>query len=108
MAIARRRIEAVVQELLRTHHIEKAPVPVEVIAKARGARIYYQSLEDDVSGFIYRDNAEVVIGVNTHHAAVRQNFTTAHELGHLLLHEQEQLHIDHAFRVRLRNDVSSQ
>jgi Zn-dependent peptidase ImmA (M78 family) len=108
MAIARRRIEALVQELLRTHNIEEAPVPVEVIAKARGARIYYQSLDDDVSGFIYRDNAQVVIGVNTHHASVRQNFTAAHELGHLLLHEQEKLHIDHAFRVRLRNDLSSQ
>jgi Zn-dependent peptidase ImmA (M78 family) len=39
---------------------------------------------------------------------VRQHFTTAHELGHLLLHDQEQLHIDHGFRVRLRDDVSSQ
>ena len=65
MAIARRRIEALVQELLKTHEIEKAPVPVEVIAKARGARIYYQSLEDDVSGFIYRDNDQVVIGGKT-------------------------------------------
>jgi Zn-dependent peptidase ImmA (M78 family) len=32
----------------------------------------------------------------------------AHELGHLLLDDQEQLHIDHSFRVRLRDDVSSQ
>jgi Zn-dependent peptidase ImmA (M78 family) len=46
--------------------------------------------------------------VNTHHAPVRQNFTTAHELGHLILHEQDQLHVDRAFRVRLRDDVSSQ
>jgi Zn-dependent peptidase ImmA (M78 family) len=29
-------------------------------------------------------------------------------LGHLLLHDQEQLHVDHDFRVRLRDDVSSQ
>jgi Zn-dependent peptidase ImmA (M78 family) len=46
-----------------------------------------------------------VIGANTQHAPVRQNFTTAHELGHLLMLDQEQLHIDHAFRVRLRDDV---
>jgi Zn-dependent peptidase ImmA (M78 family) len=77
-------------------------------SKAEGARIFYQSLEDNVSGFLYRDKTQAVIGVNTHHAHVRQNFTTAHELGHLLLHEQEQLHIDHEFRVRLRDDVSSQ
>ena len=65
-------------------------MPVEKIAKAQGARIFYQSLDNDMSGFLYRDKAQAVIGVNTHHAPVRQNFTTAHELGHLLLHDQEQ------------------
>jgi Zn-dependent peptidase ImmA (M78 family) len=108
MAIRRRRIESLVRELLTTHKVPAAPVPVERIAKAHGARIFYQSLEDDVSGFLYRDKANAVIGVNTHHAPVRQKFTTAHELGHLLLHDQEQLHVDHGFRVRLRDDVSSQ
>ena len=83
-------------------------MPVEKIAKAQGARIFYQSLDNDMSGFLYRDKAQAVIGVNTHHAPVRQNFTTAHELGHLLLHDQEQLHVDHGFRVRLRDDMSSQ
>jgi Zn-dependent peptidase ImmA (M78 family) len=108
MAIRRRRIENLIEELLTSYRITEAPVPVERIAKARGARIFHQSLEDDVSGFLYRDNDQSVIGVNTHHAPVRQNFTTAHELGHLLLHDQEQLHVDHAFRVRLRDDKSSQ
>ena len=108
MAIRRRRIESLVQGLLATHKIKEAPVPVEKIAKAQGARIFYQSLDNDMSGFLYRDKAQAVIGVNTHHAPVRQNFTTAHELGHLLLHDQEQLHVDHGFRVRLRDDMSSQ
>jgi Zn-dependent peptidase ImmA (M78 family) len=108
MAIRRRRIEFLVQELLATHNVTEAPVPVERIAKAKGARIFYQSLEDDVSGFLYRDKAQSVIGVNTHHSPARQNFTTAHELAHLLLHDQEQLHVDREFRVRLRDDVSSQ
>jgi Zn-dependent peptidase ImmA (M78 family) len=103
MAIRRRKIEALV-----SHQVTQAPVPVERIAKARGARIFYQSLNDDVSGFLYRDTNQTVIGVNTHHAPVRQKFTAAHELGHWLLHEQEQLHVDHEFRVRLRDDVSSQ
>src|SRR2546425_1798060 len=107
MAIRRRKIEALIQDLLARHAVRTAPVPVEKIAKARGARIFYQSLDDDVSGFLYRQTAQAVIGVNTHHAPARQNFTMAHELGHLLLHDQEQLHVDHGFRVRLRNDVSS-
>jgi len=108
MAIRRRRIESLIEDLLDIYAITEAPVPVEQIAKAKGARIFYQSLEDDVSGFLYRDKTQKVIGVNTHHAPVRQNFTTAHELGHLLLHDQEQLYIDNAFRVRLRDDVSSE
>jgi Zn-dependent peptidase ImmA (M78 family) len=108
MAIRRRKIESIVRELLATHDVTEAPVPLERIAKAQGARIFHQSLEDDISGFLYRDETQSVIGVNTHHAPVRQNFTTAHELGHLLLHDQEQLHIDHSFRVRLRSGVSSQ
>lgn len=107
MAIRRRRIESMIEELLAGYKITEAPVPVERIAKAKGARIFYQSLEDNVSGFLYRDKTQAVIGVNTHHAPARQNFTTAHELGHFLLHEQEQLHVDHEFRVRLRDDVSS-
>jgi Zn-dependent peptidase ImmA (M78 family) len=109
VAIRRRKIESLVQELLARHEVIRAPVPVEKIAKAQGARIFYQSLEDDISGFLYRDAAQVVIGVNTRHATVRQNFTTAHELGHLLLHDQEQLHVDHGFRVvRLRDGTSSE
>ncbi len=108
MAIRRRKIQSVVDELLTKHQVTEAPVPVERIARSHGARIFYKSLEDDISGFLYRDEAQAVIGINTHHSSTRQNFTTAHELGHLLLHDQEQLHIDHSFRVRLRDDVSSQ
>ena len=107
MAIRRRKIESMIEALLAAYQVTEAPVPVERIAKAKGARIFYQSLEDDVSGFLYRDKSQAVIGVNTHHAPVRQNFTAAHELEHLLLHDREPLHIDRGFRVRLRDDVSS-
>lgn len=108
MAIRRRKIEAMVQALLAENKVTEAPVPVSRIAKAKGARIFVDTLEGDLSGFLYRDKGHAVIGVNTHHAPVRQNFTIGHELGHLLLHDQEQLHVDHEFRVRLRDDVSSQ
>lgn len=108
MAIRRRKIHAMVETLLAENGITEAPVPVSQIAKAQGARIFVDSLEGDLSGFLYRDKAQVVIGVNTHHHPNRQKFTIAHELGHLLLHDQEQLHVDRVFRVRLRNDVSSQ
>jgi Zn-dependent peptidase ImmA (M78 family) len=97
-----------VEALLNESGVVGAPIPVSQIAKAKGARIYVDALEGDLSGFLYRDAAQAVIGVNTRHSPARQNFTIAHELGHLLLHDQEKLHVDHEFRMRLRNDVSSQ
>jgi Zn-dependent peptidase ImmA (M78 family) len=111
MPIRRRKIQALVEALLAESGITEAPVPVSQIAKAKGARIFVDSLEGNLSGFLYRDRnkgAQAVIGVNTHHHPNRQNFTIAHELGHWLLHDQEQLHVDREFRVRLRDDVSSQ
>lgn len=108
MAIRKRKIQAMVEALLAENGIEEAPVPVSQIAEAKGARIHLDHLEGDLSGFLYRDKDKAVIGVNTSHSPSRQNFTVAHELGHLLLHDQEQLHVDRDFRVRLRSDVSSQ
>jgi len=108
MPIRRRRIEALVTAILQRNAITKAPVPVAKIAKNNGLRLYIDSLEGDLSGFLYRDKDGAIIGVNTHHHPVRQNFTIGHELGHYLLHEQDQLHVDREFRVRLRNDISSQ
>jgi Zn-dependent peptidase ImmA (M78 family) len=97
-----------VAKLLAENGIREAPVQVAKIAKGEGLRIFVDSLEGDLSGFLYRDKQQAVIGVNTHHHPVRQNFTISHELGHYLLHDQEQLHVDHEFCVRLRSDVSSQ
>ena len=49
----------------------------------------------------------LVIGINRDQAAVRQRFTVAHELGHLLLHEHSRVYVDRGFRVRLRSGLSS-
>jgi Zn-dependent peptidase ImmA (M78 family) len=107
MAVRRRRIKALVDALLNENTIREAPVSVAEIARAQGARIVFDKLEGDMSGFLYRDASQTVIGVNTIHAKTRQNFTIAHEIGHLMLHEQEQMHVDHEFQVRLRDNVSS-
>lgn len=109
MAVRRRKIKELVETLLVEAKITKAPVPVWEIARTKGARIAVDSLEGDLSGFLFRDTSQKVIGVNTQHAPVRQTFTVAHELAHLLLHDQEQLHLDRGFpTVRLRDDISSQ
>ena len=109
MAIRKRKIQVVVETLLNENGVTEAPVPVSRIAKRRGARIHADALEGDLSGFLFRDQSQVVIGVNTSHPPARQNFTIAHELGHLMLHDDVRSHVDHEFRsVRLRTSVSSQ
>lgn len=93
-------------ELLRAGSVDQAPVPVEVLAERAGAVIRYEPFEGQLSGMLYRSDDGAVIGVNSLHPAVRQRFSIAHEIGHLLLHGPE-LHVDeHAF-VAFRDLESS-
>ena len=97
------RIKREVQALLSTPGAEVRPVPVNLIARARGIDLVFEpqkSPEDDVSGFYFREGDRRVIGVNSTHPTVRQRFTIAHELGHAVLHDSEGLHLDQAFRLR--------
>ena len=96
--IRKKKIQAVVGSLLEKNQIRAVPVPVTQIARAEGAHLYFDALEGDLSGFLYREGSQATIGVNTHHAPVRQRFTVGHELGHLLLHHHDQLHVDYKFR----------
>ena len=107
MPVRRFKIQKVVNELLDKFGFAGPPVPVRRLARCCGARIFQEGQEGDLSGFLYRKGKEIVIGVNTDQAPVRQRFTIAHELGHLLLHDLDDLHVDHGFMVRLRSDVSS-
>lgn len=98
------------QQLLEQAHITKPPVRVESLAKQVGARIRYEPFSGEgLSGMAYRQpDGKLCIGVNALHPRNRRRFTIAHELAHLVLHQQEDLHIDEAFRIQLRNDRSSQ
>jgi Zn-dependent peptidase ImmA (M78 family) len=102
------RVETIVRKLLRELEIEKPPIPVEAIARSLGAKIRYSPFEGDISGMVFRDKDQTVIGVNSLHHPNRQRFTIAHEIGHFLLHKGTEIHVDRTFRVNLRNDVSSQ
>jgi Zn-dependent peptidase ImmA (M78 family) len=111
MAIRRKRIQELVEKVLRENSVDRPPVPVERIAKALGIQILHQKYEEaDVSGFLYRDATRAIIGVNRTHHSNRKRFTIAHEIGHFLLHKGnfKEVHVDRAFQVKLRNDLSSQ
>lgn len=95
-------------KLLDSLNINQIPIPVEEIAHRLNINISYEPFEGDLSGVLFRDNSDTIIGVNSNESDKRQRFTIAHELGHFVLHEGDQLHIDHNFKVNFRNSVSSQ
>ena len=101
------KINAEVDRLLTAANVKKAPVPVDKIAAAVGAEVVYRNFNDEVSGLLIRKKGSVVIGVDNKQALQRQRFTIAHEVGHLLLHDGDEVHVDQHFRVNLRSSLSS-
>lgn len=107
MSWSKQRIRQEAQQLLQSGRIDKPPVPIERLARQLGARIRYEPFRGELSGMLFRENGHAIIGVNSLHAPTRQRFTVAHELAHLVLHT-DRLYVDQHFRVRLRDERSSQ
>lgn len=102
-SIGEKRASAILESL----DLSEPPVPVEEIARQLGAQITYEAFEGEVSGMLYRDGPNAVIGVNSRHATTRQRFTVAHECGHLVMHRGQPMFIDRFVRVNWRNGESS-
>jgi Zn-dependent peptidase ImmA (M78 family) len=102
-ALARKRAA----DLIRTAGVKRPPVPIEALAAKVGAIVRYEPFAGKVSGLIHRSEEAAVIGVNSLHPKTRRRFTIAHELGHLLLHKRETLHVDEHFPIAFRNETSS-
>ncbi len=101
------KVEAAAEELLRESGVQKAPVPVEDIARSLGTQLVFDNFDPDLSGILYRGKGAVIIGVNSTHNAKRQRFTIAHELGHLRLHEKQVMFVDKVVRVDRRDTTAS-
>lgn len=111
MAIRRKMISQIAEELLNRNGIQAPPVPVQKIAEAIELQVQKQELKgSDISGFIFRQGEKATIGVNSANAPVRQRFTIAHELGHYLIHTRGagEVHVDRLFEIKFRDDLSSQ
>jgi len=116
MALTKRKSEHIqksVAELLKNIEVTKPPVPVDRIAKLRGAEIRYVAFDGDVSGLLAREEGQVIIGVNVLHPNTRQRFTIAHEIGHwelnhLDLYGENEIRVDRNFKMMLRDGKSSQ
>ncbi len=91
-------------QILQESGVRRPPVPVERIVERAGATIRYAPFAGRVSGLVQRTPQGSIIGVNSLHPVVRQRFTIAHELGHLLLQREDLLHVDEAFPVAFRRE----
>lgn len=70
-----------------------------------GAEVEYEAFEGDMAGVLIREpGCPPIIGVESDAPLGRRRFTIAHELGHLILHN-EPYHVDTKFY--LRNALSS-
>lgn len=104
-SLARRRA----RQLLEKAKVERPPIPLEQLAALCDAAIRYEPFEGELSGMAHRrKGGRGLIGVNSLHAPTRQRFTIAHEIGHLLLHDDEEVHIDEKRTLGRRDELSSQ
>lgn len=85
------------QSFIKKHNIN-TPVDFEKISKKLDIGIEYINFEDDISGLIKKSGKNgkpiIAVNINKNHSKNRQRFTVAHELGHLLLHAVNPLHVD--------------
>ena len=110
MSIRRKQIRETVERLLDEHGVKQGAVPVEKIVRSMGIEVKLDNVDDDLSGFLFREDGRAVIGANKSHHPNRRRFTIAHELGHFLLHEGEVVHLDEvpaSFTVDFRDNLSS-
>lgn len=115
MNVRRKYIRGVVERLLATVECSTPPVDVYAIAQALNATVREVPHEDDeLSGFLLKVPASktVLIGINKGHSPTRRRFTLAHELGHLILHSFDKVHVDKTGygsgygRLKLRDGLS--
>lgn len=112
MSVRRRHIRALAERLLLANRIHTAPVDVHQLAKTIRLDVQFQPADESLSGFILRNRQQrtAIVGVNSNHHPNRQRFTIAHEIGHFLLHDHDDIHVDHTdcgLIVRRRNEDSS-
>jgi len=88
------------EHVLTKHRVQRTPVDVRRLAE-HYARVIERPLDPDIAGVLVpTSEGSWVILVNSSHPPVRQRFTIAHELGHLILHGYRAPHADRAFRFR--------
>lgn len=100
------KIKQEVSRLLDASELNHPPIDVIRIVKKLGIEFRREPFDADVSGLLFRGEKRTIIGVNALHHRNRQRFTTAHEIGHYILHKFD-IHVDKGFQMVLRDKKSS-
>lgn len=82
-------IERVAQEVLRQAGALSIPTDIDKVVESLNVRVHEEEMESDVSGVLIIKGEQRHVLVNREHPANRKRFTVAHELGHLVLHDDE-------------------
>lgn len=78
-----------VNYLLRLFHVNEPPVPVQGIARTLGVTVLQATNFGSLEGALHFPEGRPVLYVNSGHSPTKKRFTIAHELGHLLMHDEK-------------------
>ncbi len=99
-------IDRKIEKLILKHpELQKAPVRLEKLLKRLKIDLVEKHLSSMSGAAIIKDSKKI-ISINKSESDVRKRFTMAHELGHILLHYDQELNID-LKPIRLNRDSNS-
>lgn len=94
-------------DLIKRNGLASVPLDVAGVARLLGIKTIEEPMDDDVSGFLERRADGWYAGVNSYHHPVRKRFTLAHEIGHFVLHRNEQQTFKDRTFARRANDPTA-
>lgn len=88
-------VESVATQVLRASGLAgRLPVPVRDILRKRGVVVKEKDLEEAVLGFSLIEDGIQAVAIRKQDSKSRKRFTMAHELGHLVLHLDQNVNIN--------------
>ncbi|MGG6268515.1 helix-turn-helix domain-containing protein [Leptolyngbya sp. AN03gr2] len=82
------------ESILSCLKIEEPPVSPRDVAIKLGVPVFEWEFPDEISGIFVSSQDQFCIGVNEAHPRVRQRFSTAHEIGHLVFDRARNVCVD--------------
>ncbi len=90
VALTRMQIQDQARQILKDHDLYRIPVDPVSLANRLGVKVNNAKFsEDNLSGVVAKRGNNVMILVRQSDQPYRKRFTIAHEIGHYLLHLQE-------------------